>query len=175
MRTMLVLVGIVIGLNGLPAWAKPTTDVDVDTSIRNTNTVSQQQGQQQGQGQKQATTSVGSVEVKGDNVRSIAYGGLAPMPGTSTAQVQTLWGGASVSQTTRAQELTAEANALILLTQAGLLSVPDGKTQAEIIADRFNSINKPKRWLGLAWESDGCNLLNACGLLSWGSWRKGGK
>lgn len=146
-----------------------------NSSNRNSNTNKQAQGQAQGQKQSNSgTNTTNDNSGSGNKAYAVAYPSVTSQVGTSSGSGSSIFGSLSISTTEKYKQITDIIQAINAEVSGGVLTKDQGATIVAALNTKLFGTIKTQRVLGILWETDGKNLSNLLGLLSWGSvWKDG--
>lgn len=195
-QSKIIVIALLVMICVIPAFAGNNNGNKGDTQCQGQG---QAQGQIQGQGQAQSQMALSNskacanasslalqgqvavseqgncqeVNVGGDDADVLAYsaGSLTTALGTSGLNAGTPWGSIAIGNTERYEVLVSKASMLMTFAKAGLIDLDEAKAFATSMIFEMEEESKPKRLFGCLYRTDGCNLSNLFGILSWRSFR----
>jgi hypothetical protein len=122
-------------------------------------------------GNSSATNDGNSVSFKSGNTYAFGAPSLSPATGSDSVQLFSVFGGVGISSTEDFVKAGTVVDAVMRLSERGLLSQDDAKVVAKFAVKDLVDASKPKRLLGILWKTRGRHLMNLFGLLATDSWR----
>lgn len=172
MRKLLVLIAVVFALMATKCYAGIGDDNSVNNKAYGGDAdqhqkQSQYQGQNQNQSSKQANGQTTNI---GGDTNEVTTAVWPTTPSTSTKEersIYTLFGGIGSNNTEMWIRLQEQMKINKVLLDQGVITQEEYQVEARRIYKQIKRANREKKLLGVTtFAADGCNVLNACSLLT---------